>query len=266
MSDKIYNEPSCQQIVVARQTASASCKGTDPAAIAAKTGPLCMSLIKAQSPEAVKYCNSCYLGDAEQIIIINFTATCLNNVVSKSINDLVADLDAFADAGNQQYIDAKNKLTQSNLASNITQYLLVNQNITVNEGNRVLTGTSQTAIMDIVYRAVIESDVIGLLADMKNALTYCRRENGEIYLCKKEPEVPKLADNTAVSADGEIVAEVNIDAQPIVPEVTEDISSELSTNFYILLAIIIIVIAAALTRWGWLKVRTRQTAQATSAM
>ena len=253
LADKIYNEPGCQQIVIARQTAEVSCKGTDATAIAAKTGPLCMSLVRAKSPDASKYCNACYLGNAEQTIVIKFTATCLNNVVSKSINDIVADLDAFADVGNQQYIDAKNKLIQTNLASNITQYLLVNQNITVNAGNQVMSGTSQTSIMDIVYRAVIESDVIGLLADMKNALTYCRHANGEVYLCKKEPEVPKSKD-VIKSEDGKIIAKVNIKDNSPEPEIKEhDTSKDVSVYFYIILAIIVTVLAAGVSRWMWLK-------------
>lgn len=259
LADKIYGEPGCQQIVIARQTAEVSCKGTDAAAIAAKTGPLCMSLVRAKSPDASKYCNSCYLGNADQTIVVKFTATCLNNVVSKAINSVVSDLDAFADAGNQQYIDAKNKLVQTDLASNITQYLLVNQNITVNDGNQVISGTSQTAIMDIVYRAVIESDVIGLLADMKDALTYCRRANGEVYLCKKEPEVPKLpnAGDVVKSTDGAIVAHVDITDDSPAPETNErDTSDEASVNFYIILAVIVAVILAIVGWRVWVKTHT----------
>jgi hypothetical protein len=252
ISDKIFGSPSCQQIIVARQSAEVSCKGTDPAAIAAKTGPLCMSLIRAKSPEASKYCNACYLGDADQNIIMNFTATCLNNIVGGAINDVIAELDEFADIGNQQYIDAKNKLTQSTLVANITQYLLVNQNITVNDGNRVISGTSQTAIMDIVYRAVIESDVIGLLADMKNSLTYCRAADGTVYLCKKEPEVPKLADsnNSGVitkSDDGSLVTRVDIDAPPPIIEETEiDTSDQNSTAFYAVLVLIVLIVLVSI--------------------
>jgi hypothetical protein len=170
-ANSLIDNSGCEQIVLTSQEVNIRC--TEAQLIAKRNSIECKSAILNDELSS-DVCNSCNIDSVNQDIIVNFTANCLitnYNTVATSFAAKLRDiLTNNHVAINGTYLDLENNIVQEiqNNVHQITQALILNQNITMTNANAGKKFIGSKAVISVVLNAFLSSDVAGKLDDITN--------------------------------------------------------------------------------------------------
>lgn len=171
-ANSLIDNSGCEQIILTSQEVEMRCNADQ--LINKRNSIECKTaLLDGDSADNLRNaCNSCSIDSVNQDIIINFTANCLitnyNTVATSFATKLRDILTNNHVAINGTYLDLENNILQEiqNNVHQITQALILNQNITMTNANAGTKFIGSKAVISVVLNAFLSSNVAGNLDDV----------------------------------------------------------------------------------------------------
>lgn len=155
ISDEIMSQAVCNSLINVTQTAAINCSEDDLTAL--RNSDACIDAVLSNDPNQTRICNSCYIVDSSQTVVVNAQLQCGSNAFNHVRGSFTDKLTTFKpraklDGMTLSAINAIATLvTEHIIVPTVKQGILVGQNLT-----NVASGSNQTVIVDTIMRSFID--------------------------------------------------------------------------------------------------------------
>lgn len=161
-ANALMNSQKCSQLTVALQNITVNC--SPEKAVEMASSKECHQAILS-GIDSDKYCKACFIADANQNILIDFTGQCGFDSINKAATDTLKWLDEYAvtlgATPRQQYVEMRNQIKTGLNDYSILQSLIAAQDMTVT-GEQKKTFINQSGVYNAVATALLNRLPSGL--------------------------------------------------------------------------------------------------------